>query len=130
MKVAAFVQFAKQAQNTLRDMDSPAEHIYLVAPTDTRSGPSLVFISKAYNNLDIYSRASLELVIQKGPLKINYRVLGTNHINSFTSSVTREQLYRSIKIYGKKPLMFNDVEYASSYDLKFKSVKPSELVVQ
>ncbi|MFH1223659.1 MAG: hypothetical protein V1647_04885 [Pseudomonadota bacterium] len=113
MKVSEFVKFAKQAQSVLKKLNKPAEHIYVVTPSGTREVPSLVFISREYDNMDIYNRAQLASFIQKGPLKINYCIVGPKHISSYSSSVTREDIYRAVKIYGKKPLTLNGVEYAS-----------------
>jgi len=117
MKIRDFVQLAKEAQNALKAMNMSAEHIYV-------SDLSLVFISKKYSDMDLYHRAALASAIQKGPLKINYHMLGVNHLSSSASSITREQIYSAVKIYGKKPLLLNGGEYASSYDKMSENQQP------
>lgn len=119
MKVTDFVSLAKKAQLKLKELGWPAEHIYLVGYSDPKAIPSMVFISTKYNMLDLYNRARLSILIQQGPLKFNYYVMSPSNIASSNGPIRRDDLYRAVKIYGKKPLMINNVEYASKRDLEF-----------
>ena len=111
MKLADLVHFAKQAQSVLRTMHKPAEHIYVTGLSEPRSNPSLVFISNGYDKMNIYDRALLSSSIQKGPLRINYHVVGPKQISSSSGPVTREHISRGFKIYGNGPLTLNGTEY-------------------
>lgn len=119
MKVSDFVSLAKNAQLKLKELGWPAEHIYLVGYTDPKSIPSMVFINPKYDLLDLYNRTKLSLLIQQGPLKFNYYVMSPANIASSSGAVKRNDLYRAIKIYGKSPLMLNNLEYASKRDFEF-----------
>lgn len=119
MKVNDFVLLAKKAQIKLKELGWPAEHIYLVGYSDPKNIPSMVFISPKYNLLGIYEKAELSLLIQQGQLKFNYRIVSPSDILSPSSSIKRDDLYRAIKIYGRKPLMINNIEYASRKDFEF-----------
>lgn len=126
MKVADFTQWAKKAQAILKATGMPAEHIYLVGYNDPRSIPSLVFVSSAYNRLDIYHRAQLASFIQNGPLKFDFHILGTEQVQT-SNNIGRDRLYRAIKLYGKKPLLINGLEFASKHDAELKSSALNEL---
>lgn len=120
---------AKNAQSTLKASGMSAEHIYLVGYSDPRSTPSLVFISPKYDKLDIYGRSQLASAIQQRPLKFNFFVVGTTHILNSKTSVDRDQLYRSIKVYGNQPLIINGFEYASKADAELAGQTQSELTI-
>ncbi len=119
MKVVDFVKLAQKAQHKLKELGWPAEHIYLVGYSDPKTIPCFIFISQNYNSLDLYNRARLSLLIQQGPLKFNYYVISPSSMLSSSGPIRREDLYRAIKIYGKTPLMLNNLEYASKKDLEF-----------
>lgn len=129
MKVHDFVLMAKRAQTTLKAIGMPAEHIYLVGYSDPRSIPSLVFISSRYDKLDLYSRAQLASKIQQVPLKFNFFVVGISHVIYSKTSVDRDQLYRSVKLYGNQPLIINGFEYASKADMDMVGQAQSELTI-
>ena len=129
MKVHDFVLMAKKAQSSLKAVGMPAEHIYLVGYSDPKSIPSLVFISSRYDDLDIYSRSQLASLVQQGPLKFNFFVVGTTHILNSRTSVDRDQLYRAIKVYGNQPLIINGFEYASKADQDLVGQTQSELTI-
>jgi len=129
MKVHDFVLMAKKAQSTLKSAGMPAEHIYLVGYSDPKAIPSLVFISSAYNKLDLYHRSQLASLIQQGPLKFNFFIAGTMHLLNSRTSVDRDQLYRAVKIYGNHPLIINGFEYASKSDMDLIGQTQSELTI-
>jgi hypothetical protein len=119
MKVSNFVSMAKKSQEKLKELGWPAEHIYLLGYSDPKAIPSLVFISSKYDMLNIYDRARLSILIQQGPLKFNYYIISPSNILSSSGPVRRDDLYRAVKIYGKKPLMLNNIEFASRKDFEF-----------
>lgn len=129
MKVHDFVLLAKKAQGTLRSLDVPAEHIYLVGYSDPKSIPSLVFVSSGYDKMDLYHRYELASLIQQGPLKFNFYVLGTDHILNSKNTLGRDLLYRAVKLYGKQPLILNGVEYASKSDMELLGPSTNELPI-
>jgi len=119
MKVADFTTLAKKAQLKLRELDLPAEHIYLLGYSDPRSIPSLLFVSNKYDDLDLYDKARISTLIQNGALKFNFYVVGPLSFRNGSSTIRREHLYKAIKIYGKKPLTLGNMEFASKKDLEF-----------
>ena len=129
MKVNDFVLLAKKAQGTLRSIGMPAEHIYLVGYSDPRSIPSLVFVSSEYDKMDLYRRAELATLIQQGPLKFNFYVLGTDHILNSKNTLGRDTIYRAVKLYGKQPLILNGFEYASKSDMELLGNSTNELPI-
>jgi hypothetical protein len=129
MKVHDFVLMAKKAQSSLKTMGMPAEHIYLVGYSDPKSIPSLVFVSSKYDSLDIYRRSQLASAIQQSPLKFNFYVIGADHILEAKWTLSRDQLYRAIKLYGTQPLLLNGFEYASKSDMELVSQTSEELSI-
>ena len=129
MKVQDFVQLAKKAQATLRSMNMSAEHIYLVGYSDPRSIPSLVFVGPKYDKLDLYHRTALSSLIQQGPLKFNFYVVGTTQLLDTKYLIDRNQLYHAVKLYGKQPLIINEFEYASKSDLELGTKTQRELSI-
>ncbi len=129
MKVSEFIKLAKQAQETLKAFDYPAEHIYLVGYSDPKSIPSLVFVSSRYNSFDIYTRAQLATAIHKGPLKYNYYIIGTNQVGTTKGLISRDILYKAIKLYGRQPLIIDGVEYATQQDMNFAGSITNSIVV-
>ena len=129
MKVHDFVLIAKKSQNILKSMGVSAEHIYLVGYSDPKSIPSLVFVSSKYDNMDLYHRAELATLIQQGPLKFNFYVLGTDHILNSKHTLGRDLLYRAVKLYGKQPLILNGFEYASKSDMELLGNSTNELPI-
>ncbi len=129
MRVVDFTKLAKQAQIKLKNLDMPADHIYLVGYSDQRTIPSLVFVSSRYNKLDIYQRSRLATVIQAGPLKYNFYLIGTNQIGKTGSVISRDLLYKAVKLYGKEALTIDGVEYASQQDMNFASPTMDSIVV-
>lgn len=117
MKLIELVNYAKLAQGKLKNFSLQADHIYVV--DINTSAPALVFISEKYNSFDLYSRTNISTKIHTGPLNIRYFVLGYTHFNNQNSGVTRSELYRATKIYGKSPLLFDNFEYASISDTNF-----------
>ena len=129
MRVVDFTRLAKQAQLKLKSLNMPADHIYLIGYSDQRAIPSLVFVSSVYNRLDIYQRSRLATVIQKGPLKYNFYVMGTDHIGRPGSVISRDLLYKAVKLYGKQALTIDGVEYASQQDMNFAGSAVDSIVV-
>jgi hypothetical protein len=122
MKLESFIQIAKISQKKLKDLGFAAEHIYLV----DYSTPSIVFISEKYNKLDLYDRIRLSSKTRNGPLKYDFHIIGTRHITLHESSINKEKLYNAIKIYGRTPLILNEVEFASKQDFIFNTQKPKQ----
>jgi len=129
MRVVDFTKLAKQAQLKLKTLNMSADHIYLVGYSDQKSIPSLVFVSSKYNKLDIYQQSKLATGIQEGPLKYNFHIIGTNQIGKTGSVISRDLLYRAIKLYGKEALTIDGVEYASQQDMNFAGTARDSIVV-
>lgn len=129
MKILDFIRLAKKAQSTLKAFDLQADHIYLIGYSDPGVIPSLVFVSQKYNKLDLYHRAQLSTSIQKGPFKYNFNIVGTNQIGQTGSLISRDHLYKAIKLYGKKPLTIAGVEYASQQDMNFAGSTDDSVVI-
>jgi len=127
MKVQDFVQLAKKAQTSLKSMEMSAEHIYLVGYSDPKAIPSLVFVGPKYDKLDLYHRTELASLIQQGPLKFNFYVVGTRQLLDARYIIDRNQLYHAVKLYGKQPLIINEFEYASKSDMELGTKTQSEL---
>jgi len=117
MKLTEIVLHAKSAQNKLKNLSCPADHIYVL--DSNKSSPIIVFISENYNAVDLYYRTSLATRIHSGPFNLKFYVLGTNHILNANSLITRAELYQAVKIYGKNPLIFENNEFASISDTQF-----------
>ncbi len=129
MKIADFIKLAKNAQSTLKTFNLQAEHIYLVGYSNPKLIPSLVFVSSKYNTFDLYHRSQLATAIQKGPFKYNFNIIGTNQIGREGALVSRDLLYKAIKLYGKQALAIDGVEYASQQDMNFAGSK-NDLVIE
>ena len=129
MKISDFTKLAKSAQATLKALDHPAEHIYLVGYSEPKVIPSLLFVSSKYNGLNVYDRAQLATAIQAGPLKYNFHILGTNQLGKSNSLISRDMLYNAVKLYGRQPLMMDDLEYATKQDMNFSGHDRAPIVV-
>jgi hypothetical protein len=129
MKISDFIKLAKGAQSTLKALDHPAEHIYLVGYSDPRVIPSLLFVSSKYNRLDIYGRAQLATAIQKGPFKYNFHILGANQLGKPDSKISRDMLYNAVKLYGRQPLMMDGIEFATKQDMNFAGHDRNAIVI-
>jgi len=119
MKISDFAKWAKDAQGVLKRHGVPAKHIYLSGYSDPGVIPSLIFVSDKYNDMDLYKRSEISTAIQKAPLKYNFYILGDKHLAKQNSPVSREYIFRSIKLYGKTPLVIDGVEFASQQDINF-----------
>lgn len=111
MEISKFIEFAKEAQSVLSRSGYAAEHIYLAGYSkilETDFKPALIFVSNAYDALDLYTRAKLAIKIHKGPLTINYYLFGPEQLESSNIPVTKESLRNAIKIFGKKTLSVMD----------------------
>ena len=120
MNIEVITSFAKKTQTKLKQMGIPAEHIYALDYISMDRSPALIFVSDAYNNMDLYNRSLLATKIQSGPLKISFYITGTTHLFTGTSQISREKLYHATKIYGKTPLILDDMEFATPRDFAFK----------
>jgi len=122
MDIKQILHHAQIAQKKLTELEMPAEHIYLInKDTDeleTSKSTSLIFVSKKFDDKDLYTRAQIADQIQSGPLKLNFYVAGPKHLLTGVSSYSRGKIFNAQKIYGKKPLILDDLEYASQYDLE------------
>jgi hypothetical protein len=119
MSINDFIKLAKKAQARLKEMGYPAQHIYLIGYSTPSKIPSFAFISDSYNSLDLYDRIRLSSTVRTGPLKYDFHVLGPKHIANNFSSINKEDIYKATKIYGKNPLVFNEVEFATKQDFIF-----------
>ena len=115
MEMKDVLVHAKKGQKKLRDIKCPAQHIYFVGSIEEDSPASLIFVSSAFNNVDLYERAKIAGEIRNGPLKLNFYIVGPKHLVSAVP-FSRGRIFNAIKLYGKKPLILDDLEYASYKD--------------
>ncbi|MBN1114378.1 MAG: hypothetical protein JXA66_03480 [Oligoflexia bacterium] len=117
MQIQDYIKYAQLAQSRLKQHGKTAEHIYLAR---TGAKTALVFIAEEYDQLDLYHRAKLASMIRNGPLTLDFYIYSPAQLLESNAFVTRELIYHSDKIYGSKPLIFGDTEYASPKDLEYK----------
>ena len=100
---------AQEAQRRLERVNVPADHIYLIDASASKT-KVFVFISKDYDNLNLYDLAEISSYIQtsNGPLSNKFFLLGEDQLAYGTFGIKVSDLFLAKKLYGKKELEIED----------------------